>query len=173
MFQTFLYQRYSKDNMVLIYESENFIVESHEKPFVSRTDGGHIRIKVKDNSITDRTKITPKQAIELMRLTIVVGAALEKGMNNRGVNVVKVNYHDMGNWAYKRNEKPYLHIQVFGRAKDAKDQIFPEAVYLPDRSSGFYDGFAPLDEDDIKEIKSLIEEYLKDEKFSDSAWNLV
>jgi len=28
--------------MAIIYESENFIVESHEKPFVSRTDGGHI-----------------------------------------------------------------------------------------------------------------------------------
>jgi hypothetical protein len=45
--------------MVQIFETESFIVESHEQPFVSRTDGGHIRIRVKDDSITDRTKLDP------------------------------------------------------------------------------------------------------------------
>ena len=74
--------------MVTIYTSENFIVESHEKPFISRTDGGHIRIKIKDKSITDRTKLTQKQAIELMRLTMIVGESLEKGMNKQKIPVV-------------------------------------------------------------------------------------
>lgn len=72
-----------------IYETKNFIVESHKKPFIPRTDGGHIRIRVKDENITDRTKLEPKVAIELMRLTMVVGAAMETAMNNLGVPVVK------------------------------------------------------------------------------------
>ena len=96
--------------MALIYETKNFIVESHEKPFVTRTDGGHIRIKVKDKSITDRTKLSPKTAIELMRLTMIVGEAMEKGMNKRGINVIKINYQDMGNWAYKKGEKPRVWV---------------------------------------------------------------
>ena len=33
-----------------------FIVESVDRPFVSREEGGHIRIVVKDQSITDRHK---------------------------------------------------------------------------------------------------------------------
>ncbi|OVE74903.1 hypothetical protein BVX95_00860 [archaeon D22] len=158
--------------MVLIYETENYIVESHEKPFVSRIDGGHIRIKVKDTSITDRTKLTQKQAIELMRLTIVVGDSLEKGMNKQNIPVVKINYEDLGNWAFKRNESPYLHIHVFGRSKDAKKQVFPEAVYLPDRSSGFYDDFEPLNDEDIKIIKYLIESSFQTDENSDASWGL-
>jgi len=158
--------------MVMIYESENFIVDSHEKPFVSRTDGGHIRIKVKEKSITDRTKLTQKQAIELMRLTIVVGDSLEKAMNKQGIPVVKINYQENGNWTFKKNEPPYLHIHVFGRSKNAKKQVFPEAVYLPARESGFYDGFEPLNEQDIKIIRELIDLSFQSDKFSDSEWGL-
>jgi len=108
---------------MIIYETKNFIVESYEKPFVSRTDGGHIRIRMKDDSITDRTKLEPKIAIELMRLTMITGEALEKAMNNLGIPVVKINYQDMGNWAWKTNTKPFLHVHVFGRATNAIKQI--------------------------------------------------
>ena len=76
--------------MSVFFETQNFIVESHEKPFVSRTDGGHIRIRIKDESITDRTKLSPAQAIELMRLTLIIGEAMEKGMNKIGIPVIKI-----------------------------------------------------------------------------------
>ena len=33
--------------MAKIYETKNFIVESHEKPEVDRTEGGHIKISPK------------------------------------------------------------------------------------------------------------------------------
>lgn len=158
--------------MALIFESPNFIVESHEKPFICRKEGGHIRITTKDKSITDRTKLTPKQAIELMRLTIIVGDSLQKGMNKQGIPVVKINYEDLGNWAYKRNELPFLHVHIFGRSTESKKQVFPEAVYLPDRKTGFYDNFKPLNEEDIKVIKELIENKFQLEEFSDESWGL-
>jgi diadenosine tetraphosphate (Ap4A) HIT family hydrolase len=158
--------------MVVIYSSENFIVESCDKPFVSRTDGGHVRIKVKDKTISDRTKLTSKQAIELMRLTIIVGDSLEKAMNMQGIPVVKINYQDMGNWAYKTGENPYLHIHIFGRAKNAKKQIFPEAVYLPARESGFYNSFEPLNDEDTKLIRKLMDLSFKTNRFSNLEWGL-
>ena len=158
--------------MVQIYETDNFIVESKDKPFVSREEGGHVQIKIKDETITDRTKIMPKMAIELMRLTMIVGEALEKGMKNRGVDIVKVNYQDMGNWAYKSGKKPCLHVHILGRASDAKIQVFPEAVQLPDRGTGFYDKFEPLNEEDLKEIQKQIEFVLKKEKYNEARWGL-
>ena len=137
---------------------------------MSRSDGGHIRIKIKDESITDRTKLSPKTAKELIRLTMVVGEAFEKAMNYRGIPVIKINYQDMGNWAYKRGEKPFLHIHVFGRAQNSVKQPFPESVYLPDRSTGFYDGFDPLNDEDVMEIRKQIQEVEKQEKYNLENW---
>lgn len=154
-----------------IWETDNFIVEAHPEPFVSREEGGHIRIRVKDESITDRTKLTPKQAKEYMRTSMIVGEALEKGTNNRGVKVAKVNYQDMGNWPYKINKLPFVHYQVFGRVWGAKKQPFPESVYLPGKESGFYEGFEPLNEEDVAEIRKQIEEISKKEKYSLENWN--
>ncbi len=157
---------------MLIYETENFIVESHEKPFVSRTEGGHIRIKIKDESIIERTQLSPSQAIEYIRLTMVVGKAMEEIMNRHGIPVIKVNYQDMGNWATKKGNQSYLHCHVMGRAKNAKKQPWPEAVYLPDRGTGFYDDFEPLDEEDVKMIREEIEKIFTEEKYQDKNWHL-
>ncbi|EKE29301.1 MAG: hypothetical protein ACD_2C00193G0022 [uncultured bacterium (gcode 4)] len=158
---------------MLITETENFIVESHEKPFVSRTDGWHIRIKVKDLSIEDRTCLNPRQAIELARLTMLVGESFLIAMNNRGIPVVKINYQDMGNWAFKTGDKPFLHVHVFGRSTDAEKQIFPESVYLPARESGFYEGFEPLNQEDIEEINEQIRVVWEKEKYWEENWCLV
>ncbi len=156
--------------MAQIYLSENFIVESFETPHVTRTDWWHIRIRIIDESITDRTKISPVIAIEFMRLTMIIGEAMEIAMNNQWVNVVKINYQDMGNWAFKWGKKPFFHMHIYGRAKDAKFQIFPESVYLPDRSSGFYDKFEPLNKEDILEIQKQIGIIEKQEKYQTSKW---
>jgi len=157
----------------LIFETKNFTVERSSRPFVSREEGGHIRIFPKDkNRISDRVDLTPEEAIEFMRLSIIAGSAMQKAMNERGIPVVKINYEDLGNWAFKRNEKPVLHLHIFGRAKDAKIQVFPEAVSLPDRSSGLYDDFKPLDDDDVSLIKKYIEESFNIDKFADKNWRL-
>lgn len=156
--------------MAQIYQTKNFIVESHEKPFITRADGGHVRIRARDTSITDRTKLAPAAAIELVRLTMIVGEAMEKGLNNRGIKIIKINYQDMGNWAFKTGDKPYLHVHVFGRTQDAKYQIFPESVYLPDRSSGFYDKFEPLNSEDVLEIQKQIKIIEKQDKYKLENW---
>ena len=159
--------------MAIIYETKNFIVESFDSatPHVSREDGGHLRIRPKKD-ITDRTAMEPKIAIECMRLTMVAGEALKYAMTKQGIEIMRVNYQDMGNWAYKSKRQPFFHIQVYGRAKDAKFQPYQEAVNLPDRSTGFFDKFLPLNETDIKLIREEIERLFKQEKYQDKNWGL-
>ncbi len=157
----------------IVYETDNFYVVVCETVFLSRDDGGHLRIRMKD-AVSDRTKLNPKVAIEYIRLSIIVGKALKNAMNNRGVPVVNVNYQDMGNWAWKKEPvEPKIHMHIFGRAKNARKQIFPEAVYLPSKESGFYDGNEPLNDEDIAEIKKQIEIELKKNKYSSDLWSLV
>ena len=143
---------------MLIYQTDHFIIESHYRPFVSREEGGHIRIMPIDE-IEDRTKLSPGLAKELMKLTMVVGEAMKIGMHKRGIELGRINYQDMGNW------RAFLHIHIFGRAKNAIKQKYGEAVYLPQRNTGFYDNFKPLDEEDIKTIKKEIERLLLTEKY--------
>ena len=159
--------------MAMIYTSENFIVESREKPHVDRDDGGHIRILPKIK-VLDRQHLSPKQAIELMRLTIVVGQAMTKIMNEHGVDIGRINYQDMGNWSVFNPEGPYLHIHLYGRAKSAKTHKYGQACFFPHREEKpeYYENFKPLNEADVRDIKTEIEKLLKEEKFSDSEWGL-
>jgi diadenosine tetraphosphate (Ap4A) HIT family hydrolase len=157
--------------MVLIYETKNFTVETAEKPHVDRDEGGHIRIVPKEHFL-DRTKLSPKLAIEFMRLSMAAGEAMKTALTKRGLEIMRINYQEMGNWAYKTGEKPYLHLHIYGRAKNAKKQLYKEAVYLPDRSTGFYDSFKPLKEEDAKAIRKEIERIFEEEKYNDSNWKL-
>jgi hypothetical protein len=76
----------------------------------------------------------------------------------------------MGNWAFKTGEKPYLHYHIFGRASDAVKQPWPESVQLPDRGTGFYEGFEPLDQDDIREIQNQIAVVEAQDKYVTANW---
>ncbi|MFH1649864.1 MAG: hypothetical protein ABIA93_04910 [Candidatus Woesearchaeota archaeon] len=160
--------------MALIYESENFIVESFETPHVDRDDGGHIKIypKVK---VLDRQHLSAKKAVELMRLTVVVGQAMTDVMRKHGVDIGRINYQDMGTWGVFKPEGPYLHIHVYGRAKGAKYQKYGDACFLPKRSENpeFYARFKPLNADDVKDIHDEIVRLLKEKKFSDKEWGLL
>lgn len=146
--------------MAIIFETKNFIIESHEKPEVDRLEGGHIKISPKVD-VEDRTKLSPKQAIELMRLTMVAGEALVKMMASIGVDIGRINYQDNGNW------KPSLHVHLYGRAKNAVMQKFGDPI-IP----GHKEEYKPLTDSDIQILKTEIEVKLSEEKYSDMAWGL-
>ncbi|MBU0907715.1 MAG: hypothetical protein KKD18_03710 [Nanoarchaeota archaeon] len=157
--------------MTIVYETKNFIIEAVEKPHVTREDGGHLKILPK-KEFADRTELSPELAVEFIRLTLIVGRAMKTGMTNRGIEISRINYQDMGNWAFKKNEKPYFHMHIYGRSKDAKYQPYTEAVRLPDRASGFYDNFKPLNTKDIEEIQKQIKLILQEDKYKDPNWKL-
>ncbi|HWQ59950.1 MAG TPA: hypothetical protein VN420_02275 [Candidatus Fimivivens sp.] len=146
--------------MAIIYETGDFVLESHETPEIDRLEGGHMKISPKV-PVEDRTFLTPRQAIELMRLTIASGEALKAAMAEIGVEIGRINYQDNGNW------KPSLHIHLYGRAKDAVMQQYGEPF-----APGHKDGYMPLDADDIRRIRVTLDHLFSGERFSDTAWGL-
>ena len=148
----------------IVYSTENFDLEVPIKPFVSREEGGHLRIMSK-LQVSDRTKLTREQAIEYTKLSMMAGEALTSGLAKMGIDVGIVNYQEMGNWSVFKPQGPTLHMHIFGRAKTATIQEYGQAVKLPPRETGFYDEFAPLDAEDISEIKKSLHELASSPKY--------
>lgn len=157
--------------MTKIYQTENFIVEAVDEPLVTRNDGGHISINPKVK-VVNRTLLSPQHAIELMRLTMLIGEAMTIGLNNRGIDIGRINYQDNGNWGVFKPEGPFLHVHLYGRAKSATIQKYGEACSFPFRETGFYNGFEPLNVEDILEIQKQIEILLQQEKYHKTNWGL-
>lgn len=157
--------------MAEVYKTRNFIVESVDKPMISRSDGGHLIINPVKR-ISDRTKLTPQLAIEFIRLSMIVGEAMETALNNQGIDVGRVNYQDNGNWAVFTPQGPHFHLHLYGRAKSAKIQKYGEAVNLPLPHTGFYEGLEPLTETDVRAIREEIERLEASEKYALSKWHL-
>ena len=154
----------------VILETKTFSVEVPEKPFVDREDGGHLRILSK-LKVKDRTELNTKQTVEYALLSEVVGKALELAMTKRGIDIGNVNWQEMGNWSVFKSEGITLHMHIFGRAKNAKVQKYGEAVKLPFRDTGFYDGFEKLNQDDVSAIKREIEDLLTVEKYESLSYS--
>lgn len=144
--------------MTIIFESENFIVEPHPRNEVDRLDGEHIVINSKVK-IVDRQQLTPEQAKELMRLTIIVGEAMKRYYRSIGIELSRVNYQDNGNW------RPELHYHLYGRAKDAKYQKAGDPII-----SGHKDEYKNLTNDDVAGLQKEIKDLLTEPTYSDSAW---
>jgi diadenosine tetraphosphate (Ap4A) HIT family hydrolase len=159
--------------MAIIYTSKNFTVAAEEHPLIDRDDGGHITI-TPIMPVSTRQQLTPRQAIELMRLTVVVGEAMHTVMNRHGVDIGRINYQDNGNWSVFKPEGPLLHIHLYGRAKSAKYQRYGHACYFPHRlqEPAYYESFRPLTQTDVSGIKQEITLLLIEEKFSDAQWRL-
>lgn len=150
--------------MAAIYETNNFIVDTQDQPFVDRSEGGHIRIMSKIK-VSDRTKLTPEQAIEYIKISMLAGEAMTTVLKKQGIDIGIVNYQEMGNWSVFKPEGVTMHMHIFGRAKTATKQKYGEAVLLPRRDTGFYEGFEPLNDSDREEIRSEIERLLTTDKY--------
>ena len=147
-----------------------FKVEVVPKPHVSREEGGHLRIKSKEKYFSSRMDFDSNEAKEVMRLSMMTGEALKRAMTNRGIPIIRINYMEAGNWAVKTGKPFFFHIHVYGRCENAKIQVWPEAVQLPSRETGFYDSFIPLDLDDIEELKKQFSIIEQEEKYKLSNW---
>lgn len=159
--------------MAVIYESENFIVQSAEAPLVDRNDGGHITIDPKF-SVSTRQQLSPKQAIELMRLTLIAGEAMTTVLIKQGVDIGRINYQDNGNWSVFKPEGPQLHYHLYGRAKSAVYQPYGQTLHFPhkDEHPGLYKNLQPLNSEDVMEIRNEMLRLLKEVRYAAQTWNL-
>jgi len=147
--------------MALIYEIKNFILESHEKPEIDRLEWWHVKISPKI-PVKDRSKLTPSQAIELMRFTIVSWEAMILAMNKIWIEIGRINYQENG------NRKPKLHIHLYCRAKNATMQQYWEPIIPGNKPE-----YKPLNDKDIERIKHELDKLFKQEKFSDTKRNIL
>ena len=165
------------DGNKIIYETENFVAIAVEHPFISREEGGHIIIWGRGDKYRydSRLDFSPKEVLEVHRLCHMLCEAYKKAMKKRNINIIRINFFEAGNWAWKKDDKgktskPFYHEHIFGRTIDAKKQKFPDAPYLPDKKTGFYDDFKPLNDEDIECIKEEITLLEKDEKYNINKW---
>jgi len=133
---------------MIIAETDNFTIESHESPEVSRLDGGHLVINPKI-SVDDRTKLTVGLVLELALLTNIAGKAMKDGLSEHGIKLGRINYQDNGNW------KQELHIHLYGRAFDATYQTYGEPIKAPRRPEAKITQ-EPLHKEDCDSIRSKI-----------------
>jgi diadenosine tetraphosphate (Ap4A) HIT family hydrolase len=159
--------------MAFIFQSKFFIVEAPDQPLIDRGDGGHITITPL-RPVRERQDLTPQAAIELMRLTMVAGEAMQTIMKKNGVEIGRINYQDNGNWSVFKPGGPIMHIHIYGRAIHAKVQRYGETLHFPHRDvhPEFYESFQPLTQIECDEIRSEIVKLLKEEKYQDSAWGI-
>lgn len=147
----------------MIYAARHFVLRTLDQPHVSRNDGGHIVI---DPLVVvgDRTQLSREQAIELVKLTMVGGAAMKTVLTRKGIDIGRINYQDNGNW------RAELHVHLYGRARGARLQPFGHALAFPPTREAFRQemgALEPLREDDITELRAEIERLLAGEKYRD------
>jgi diadenosine tetraphosphate (Ap4A) HIT family hydrolase len=149
--------------MAVIYEARHFVLRTLDQPHVSRSDGGHIVIDPKV-AVEDRTQLGREQAVELVKLTMVGGAAMKTVLTRKGINIGRINYQDNGNW------RAELHVHLYGRARDARLQPFGHALAFPPTRGAFkkeMGNLEPLREDDIIELRAEIGRLLASDKYRD------
>ena len=149
--------------MALIFESEHFQIITPESPHVSRSDGGHLIVNPKV-TVEDRTRLSREKAIELIKLTMVAGAAMKSVLTQSGIDIGRINYQDNGNWRHE------LHVHLYGRARGAKIQIYGHPLMLPPTRDAFKQqmgNLEPLTADDVAALGAEIVRLLGTEKYQD------
>ena len=163
----------------VIWKTENFMVVAVSRPFISREEGGHMMIMANGDKYKydSRLDFSPSEVLEQQRLCQMICVAYKKAMKKRNIEIIRINFFEAGNWAWKKDEngnirKAHYHEHIFGRTENAKKQKFPEAPYLPDRKTGFYDGFEPLNDEDIECIIEEMKSLELDSKYDINKWKI-
>jgi diadenosine tetraphosphate (Ap4A) HIT family hydrolase len=145
---------------IVVYEDEYFVVLSPDHPLNCREDGGHL-IMVKKEKVTDRSDMTYREAIDFMRVSMMVGKAMYKVLG-----VERVNYEDLANWGLDDPGGPKMHLHFFGRARRQIHQIRGQHISLFPKDHPIYDGhLKPFTTDEAEKLRVKIEEISHEEKY--------
>jgi hypothetical protein len=131
-----------------------------EHPLNCRDDGGHL-IMVKRERVTDRSDMTYMEAIDFMRVSMLVGKAMYQVLG-----VERVNYEDLANWGLDDSEGPKMHLHFFGRARRQVHQIRGQHLSLFPKGHPIYDGhLKSFPEDEVERLRVKIVEISLEEKY--------
>jgi diadenosine tetraphosphate (Ap4A) HIT family hydrolase len=143
-----------------VYEDKYFMVINPTSPLNSREDGGHL-ILIKKQPVRDRSDLNFKEAVDFMRISMIVGKAM--------YNVLKIermNYEDLGNWGIDDPEGPKMHLHFFGRANIQIHQIRGQHMSLYPKNHPIYKGhLKPLNGSELMKIAKEIKKIAKEPKY--------
>jgi diadenosine tetraphosphate (Ap4A) HIT family hydrolase len=147
-----------------VYEDKYYKVVNPSGPLNSREDGGHL-ILIKKEAVRDRSDLTCQEAIDFMRITMIVGKAM---YNILGIE--RMNYEDLGNWGLDEPSGPKMHLHFFGRAKVQIHQIRGHHLFLYPHGHPIYKGhLKPLNNAELKKIIKEIKKISKESKYVEMA----
>lgn len=161
--------------MPIILETEKFIVQGHDKPHHDRNNGGHAKVSPKER-YGDRTEMPMHLYLAMMQLVMLTGEAITTVMRQKGLDIVRINYQDNGNWSYfpSMQRDPHIHVHLYVRsnrekhpAGDERFKAFPDALYFPfvDDSPEYYESFEAYSEKDCADIRAEMDRLLETEKY--------
>ncbi len=144
----------------VVYEDKYFVVGAPDLPLNDREDGGHL-IMGKKEKVFDRSDMTMEEAIDFMRVSMIVGKAMY-----RVLGVERMNYEDLANWGLDDPGGPKMHLHFFGRARRQIHQIRGQHIALFPKGHPIYEGhLKPLTAEEIMRLRTEIDEISKEEKY--------
>lgn len=151
------YTRYIDTNAAgdkILFETEHCRIAIPQRPHVSREEGGHMVIFPK-RKVSERFELTEAEAYDMLITSIRLGRAMTEVLGSQGVDIKTINYQDNSNWSFLRgDDKPSLHLHLYGRVPDTVYQTFGQSLYFPDPNDHpeFYDRNIPLTDEDTEKI---------------------
>jgi diadenosine tetraphosphate (Ap4A) HIT family hydrolase len=144
----------------IVYEDKYFRVVSPGFPLNCRDDGGHLVLQ-KRSHVFDRSDMTYQEAIDFMRISMIVGKAMYQVLG-----IERMNYEDLGNWGIDELGGPKMHLHFFGRAKKQMHQIRGHHMFLYPKGHEIYRGhLKPFNEDEVDKLRQKIKEISAEEKY--------
>jgi diadenosine tetraphosphate (Ap4A) HIT family hydrolase len=145
---------------VTVYEDKYFVVGSPDHPLNDREDGGQL-IMGKKERVTDRSDLTVEEAIDFMRVSMMVGRAMYDVLG-----IERMNYEDLANWGLDDPEGPKMHLHFFGRARRQIHQIRGQHIALFPKGHPIYEGhLKPFTKQETDKLRKRIEEISREEKY--------
>lgn len=145
---------------VILYEDRFFQVVSPEYPLNCRKDGGHL-VLLKKKPVTDRSEMKWDEAIDFMRISMIVGKAMYSVLG-----VERMNYEDLGNWGVDKPQGSYMHLDFFGRAKEQVHQVRGSHMQIYPEGHNIYKGhLKPFNDEEVDLLIKEIDAICKEEKF--------
>jgi diadenosine tetraphosphate (Ap4A) HIT family hydrolase len=147
-----------------VYDDKYFQVVAPEFPLNCRDDGGHL-ILIKKEKVTDRSDLSYQEAIDFMRITMIVGRAMYDVLD-----IERMNYEDLGNWGIDEPGGASMHLHFFGRAREQLHQIRGHHISLFPKDHKIYQGHLKrLEDDDLRRLTERIGELMNEEKYKKMA----
>lgn len=161
--------------MPIVLQTNKFIVQGHDQPHHDRDNGGHAKVSPVEK-YGDRTQMPMDLYLTMMQLVMISGEAITNVMRSKGIEVVRINYQDNGNWSYfpSINTEPQVHVHLYVRSKNEKHptnhpkfQPFPQAIFngFRDDFPEYYESLKPYTQQDCSDIKLEIDRLLETDKY--------